>query len=55
MTAATFTTRPCQHVYKLSEACEHETDGQTCWCDPITTYIDPVTGGRVITHRTMEA
>ena len=44
-----------QHVYKLNEESEHETDGSPCWCNPVTAYSDPVTGGKVLVHRTMEA
>ena len=34
---------------------EHEMSG-TCWCQPKTTYEDPLTGERVFVHRrTMDA
>lgn len=35
----------------LTDAQEHETDGDSCWCDPDTAYEDPETGAKVIVHR----
>jgi hypothetical protein len=36
---------------QLTEAQEHKTDGDQCWCDPDTAYKDPETGAKVIVHR----
>lgn len=30
---------------------QHVTDGTKCWCEPVLTYVDPVTGAEVWTHR----
>ena len=30
---------------------EHITDGNPCWCNPETDYVDPETGVAVIVHK----
>lgn len=31
------------HVYPVADEREHETEGNSCWCDPVVEWLDPVT------------